>query len=94
LDDVLGWVIREATTNVIRHSRLPSCVIALVHDKQLAARGARRRQRRHGPHRATVCWGCANGSRPWAAHWTIVIDHGSRCGPRFMIRLLLAEDQA
>jgi two-component system sensor histidine kinase DesK len=34
LDDVLGWVIREATTNVIRHSQATSCVIALVHDRQ------------------------------------------------------------
>ncbi len=34
VDDVFGWVVREATTNVIRHSGAKSCVIALVRDKQ------------------------------------------------------------
>jgi len=34
LDDVLGWVVREATTNVIRHSGAKSCVIALTRDKK------------------------------------------------------------
>jgi two-component system sensor histidine kinase DesK len=30
LDDAFGWVVREGTTNVIRHSGAGSCVIALT----------------------------------------------------------------
>ncbi|GIH02080.1 two-component sensor histidine kinase [Rhizocola hellebori] len=34
LDDVFGWVVREAVTNVIRHSGASSCVIALSGTKE------------------------------------------------------------
>jgi two-component system sensor histidine kinase DesK len=34
LDDAFGWVVREAATNVIRHSRASTCVIALFQDER------------------------------------------------------------
>jgi two-component system sensor histidine kinase DesK len=34
LDDVFGWVVREAATNVIRHSKAATCVVALFRDKR------------------------------------------------------------
>ena len=58
LSELFGWVVREAVTNVVRHSRAEHCTITLgprwieIVDDGRGARRRRRRQRADRPARA------------------------------------------
>ena len=59
---VLAWVLREATTNVVRHSDADACWVEL--DDEPARRSATTAAASAGDPRATAYAGCVRGSGP------------------------------
>ena len=73
VDAVLGWVVREATTNVLRHSGARTVTVTVGTDDDGAALTVTDDGRGVGGGASPVgagLSGLASASPPWAAGWT------------------------
>ena len=109
VSELFGYVVREAVTNVVRHSEATRCVITV--DRVPGRRQRRRPRLRRRPAAAPGCSGWPNGCR--RAGGVLEVPHGPGGGTtvtaslagstadpaplavaRSMIKVLVADDQA
>ena len=102
VDSVLAWAVREATTNVVRHSNARTCAITLSNDpngvalqiEDDGADGGARRRRRFWPDGARGARAQpGRDTRRRGAAGGRVSPPPDIAGPSEMIRVLIAEDQ-